>query len=982
MRAGVRVFGDVRLRWALIVALLVTPLAIIRAAPAQGGVLPTGFIDELVAQVDQPTGVTFTPDGRMLVIGKAGKVLVYRDDVFLKEAIDLAPQICPEWERGLVGITVDPDFGVGTNRTIYVFYTHKKKGVCPLFNDPNRPPISEFPANRVSKFTLNDDNTINLASEVVILDNIPSSGIHGSGHLAFGPLDKLLYVSVGDAGCTYPEMVKCQSANTNARRTDILFGKILRLNKDGSFPSSNPFAGDADVRRCGNPAGVPGGTGRCGEIFATGLRNPFRFAFQPGTQTFYINDVGTGTWEEIDKGAKGADYGFNIREGHCKNASTTDCQKADGSTVSGLTNPIFSYNHTTGCSSVVGGAFVPQGTWGAPYDGSYLFADFVCGKILRLAPKAGGGFDMIPFVEGLGSSSAVHMEFGPFAGTKALYYTTFEENDGVHRISQGLPSEIAPTASFTATPKSSTTAPLAVTFNGAASTDPDNDDLDFHWDFGDGTTAKTEEPTTAHTFTHEGAFTVSLRVEDDKPDRLSAPVTQLIEVGDPPNPTIVSPATTDRFNIGELVTLTGAATDPDETLANSQFSWTVIRHHNNSHTHPFLGPITGKTLILNYPEPEDLASSKDSRLEAILTVTDSTGISRTVSRDLLPERVQITIQDDQSSSTPLRIFAEDQMYVDKGTFWAWPGYRFQLHAPSPQQFPGKYFKFKSWSDGGAQTHDILTPSVNATFTASFTKVNGTAPTPPAPPPPPPAPTGVMGIARTSTGSGYWLASDKGKVQAFGNATHFGDLSAVNLNKPIVGIASTPSGKGYWMVATDGGVFSFGDAAFWGSTGDIRLNEPVVGMASTPSGKGYWLVATDGGIFTFGDAAFWGSTGAIKLNRPVVAMDSTSTGKGYWLVASDGGIFTFGDAPFHGSTGSKTLNKPIVAMDATVTGDGYWLMASDGGVFAFAGAPYLGSTGDFPPAASGAGIAGTPNSQGYWLAFLDSTVAEFGNAANF
>ncbi|MDQ3945969.1 MAG: PQQ-dependent sugar dehydrogenase [Actinomycetota bacterium] len=981
MRAGIRVFGDVRLRWALIAALLVAPLGIIRAAPAQGAAtLPSGFVDVLVAQVDQPTGLTFTPDGRMIVIGKRGKVLVYKNDVFLKEAIDLSPQVCSEWERGLVGVALDPDFGKNANRAIYFFYTHNRKGVstCPIVTDVNRPPVSEFPSNRVSKFTLNDDNTINLSSEVVILDHIPSTGLHGSGHLAFGPLDKLLYVSVGDGGCTYPDMANCQSGNTNARRNDLLFGKILRLNKDGTFPASNPYAGDADVRRCGNPAGVPSGTGRCGEIFATGLRNPFRFAFQPGTQNFYINDVGTGIWEEIDKGAKGADYGFNVREGHCKNASSTDCQVADGSVVNGLTNPIFDYHHNTGCASIVGGAWVPNGLWGAPYDGSYLFADYVCGKILRLAPKAGGGFSMVPFVEGLGSSSAVHMEFGPLGATQALYYTTFEENDGVHRISKGLASEMPPTASFTATPKSSTNAPLTVTFNGAASADPDNDDLDFHWDFKDGTgPLKTEEPTAVHTFTREGAFNVSLKVEDDA--RLSAPVTQLIEVGDPPTPTIVSPSTDARFKIDELVTLSGAGTDPDETLASSQFSWTVIRHHNNTHTHPFLGPITGKTLTFRYPQPEDLDAASDSRLEAFLTVTDSTGISRTVARDLIPRKVQITIQDNRS--TPLRLFANDLLYNGQGTFTSWPGYRIQLHAPSPQQFPGRYYKFQSWSDGGAQTHDIITPSANATFTAKFTSVDGVAPTQP-PPPPPPPPTGVMGIARTATGFGYWLTSEKGKVQAFGNATHLGDASNLSLNKPVAGITSTPSGRGYWLVATDGGVFSYGDAQFWGSTGGIALNKPVVGIASTPTGKGYWLVATDGGIFSFGDAQFWGSTGGVALNKPVVAMDSTPSGKGYWLVAADGGIFTFGDAPFKGSTGGMTLNKPIVAMERTTAADGYWLMASDGGVFAFPEAGFHGSTAAFPPASMGVGIAGTPDDKGYWLAFLDSTVAAFGNAPDF
>jgi glucose/arabinose dehydrogenase len=976
MRAGIKVFGDVRLRWALIVALLVTPLAMIRPAPAQAApVVPAGFADEIIARVSQPTGLTFTPDGRMLVMEKAGKVLAFRNEVFLGLAIDLTPQICSEWERGLVGIAVDPDFG--TNRAIYLYYTHNKKGVCPLFNDPDRLPVSEFPANRVSKFILGDDNKINPASEVVILDNIPSPGIHNSGHLAFGPLDKLLYVSVGDGGCTYPALAPCQSGNTNARRTDILLGKILRLNRDGTFPAGNPYAGDSGVRRCGNPAGVPAGTGRCGEIFATGLRNPFRFTFQPGTQNFHINDVGTGIWEEIDKGAKGADYGFNIREGHCKNASASDCQTADGSTVDGLTNPIFDYSHSTDCTSITGGAFVPQGLWDAPYSGSYLFGDFVCGKIFRLAPKSGGGFSMVPFVENLGSNSLVHMEFGPFGGTQALYFTLFEEG-GIHRLSNRAAGDTAPTASFTATPRSSSSAPLTVTFNGAASTDPDNDDLDFHWDFGDGTTARTEGATTAHTYTREGAFKASLRVEDDA--RLSTPAHQLIEVGDPPTAAIVSPPAADRFNINELVTLTASGTDPDETLAGTQFSWTLVRHHNNSHTHPFLGPITGKTLKFHYPEPEDLDAAKDSKVEAILTVTDSTGISRKVSRSLLPEKVEITIQDNRS--TDLELYANDLKYMGTGTFWSWPGYRIQLHATSPQQFSGRYYKFTSWSDGGAQTHDIVTPSAKATFTANFTRVSGTAPAPPPPPPPPPPPTGVTGITRTPTGLGYWLASEDGEVQTFGNAAHFGDASSVNLNRPIVGMAPTPSGNGYWLVASDGGVFSYGDARFWGSTGGMVLNKPVVGMASTSSGNGYWLVATDGGIFSFGDARFWGSTGAMVLNKPVVAMDPTPSGNGYWLVAADGGIFTFGDAPFKGSTGGTTLNKPIVAMDSTPTGDGYWLMASDGGVFSFTDAAYLGGTGGNPPASMGVGIAATPDGRGYWLAFLDSMVAAFGNAPQF
>ncbi|MGH9004110.1 MAG: PKD domain-containing protein, partial [Acidimicrobiia bacterium] len=457
----------------------------------------------------------------------------------------------------------------------------------------------------------------------------------------------------------------------------------------------------------------------------------------------------------------------------------------------------------------------------------------------------------------------------------------------------------------------STAVPTTVTFNGSASTDPDNDDLDYHWNFGDGSPVQvTEEPVTTHTY-GEGAFTAHLRVQDDA--HMSVEATHVIEVGHPPAPTILTPSTTATFAINDMVNLSASASDPNETLDGSHFSWTVIRHHNNTHTHPFLGPLPGKTLSFHYPEPEDLDAAKDSKLEAILTVTDSTGIQRTVSRDLMPKKVQITIQDNRS--TPLRLFANDLMYMGQGTFSSWPGYRIQLHAPSPQQFSDRYYRFDSWSDGKAQTHDIITGTANATYTANFTRVDGQAP---APPPPPPAPEikGVQAIGRTPTGLGWWTAEADSEIKTFGNAVDYGDVSHIRLNKPVVGIAPTPSGKGYWMVATDGGVFSFGDADFWGSTGNVKLNQPVVGMASTPTGKGYYLVAADGGIFTFGDAVFKGSTGNVILKKPVVGMDVTPSGQGYWLVAADGGIFTFGNAPFKGTMANEFLAKPVVAMDST------------------------------------------------------------------
>ena len=190
--------------------------------------------------------------------------------------------------------------------------------------------------------------------------------------------------------------------------------------------------------------------------------------------------------------------------------------------------------------------------------------------------------------------------------------------------------------------------------------------------------------------------------------------------------------------------------------------------------------------------------------------------------------------------------------------------------------------------------------------------------------------GMVGLAMTPTGDGYWQTSPNGYVYSFGDAGYYGSMGGVSLNAPIVGIVATPDGKGYWLVGADGGIFNFGDAGFYGSMGGKALNAPVVGMAATPDGKGYWLVGADGGIFTFGDAGFYGSMGGKALNAPVVGMAATPSGKGYWLVGADGGIFNFGDAGFYGSfTNSSDNSSKIVSIARTVTGNGYYVLHNNG-----------------------------------------------------
>jgi len=344
-------------------------------------VVPPGFDDALVTdEVDGPTALAFTPDRRLLITTQGGSLRIFQNGTLLGTAALTFPsnQICTESERGLLGVAVDPEFGLpGDHNYIYLFYTAEK-------SSPSRC------VNRVSRFTLPAGNVIDPATELILVDEMPSpAGNHNAGDVQFGN-DGYLYISIGDGGCDYANNSGCAGSNDAARDEHVLTGKILRITKTGDIPPSNPFQG-AGTARC-NVTGSTTPGNKCQETFAWGLRNPFRIAFDPNTfatARFFINDVGQGAWEEIDLGQAGADYGWNCREGAHTNNTGGPCS----STPAGMVDPIFEYNHTaTGCGSITGGAFVPANLWPpATYNAGYLYSDFVCGKIFLLKPVAGGG---------------------------------------------------------------------------------------------------------------------------------------------------------------------------------------------------------------------------------------------------------------------------------------------------------------------------------------------------------------------------------------------------------------------------------------------------------------------------------------------------------------------------------------------------------------------------------------------------------------
>jgi glucose/arabinose dehydrogenase len=829
--------------------------------------LPADFSDHHVATVGSPTALAFTPDGRLLITTQQGKVRVYKNGALLATAaIDLGPTLCTNSERGLLGIAIDPDFA--TNRHLYLYYTFKKYNSC------TNNVIGTSPVNRVSRFTYNPANdTIAASTELVLVDNILAlAGNHNGGDLHVGP-DGRLYIAVGDSGCRIGGG-NCGGANTNARFTSHLSGKILRVNRtNGVPPTDNPLYNQTGARRCGTPGTAPDypndNSKPCREIYAYGLRNPFRFAWKPGTTTWFINDVGQNVWEEIDVGAAGANYGWNTREGFCANGQTC----TPGTPPAGLTNPIHAYSHTGGCASITGGAFVPSGAWAPGFDGDYLFGDYVCGKLFRLEQN-GAQVTVSEFASAIGSSSVVAMRFGPGPGAApSLYYTTYGGGGQVRRIDYtGTAGNDAPTAVISAGPTSGAV-PLTVDFDGSDSADPDPGDsiVTWRWSFGDGVSQDTSGPTVSHTYTTAGQRTATLRVIDEL-GAISPSVSVVITPGgSPPTVSITSPASGATFTSGQVVTLSATASDPqDGTLPASALSWRVTKHHA-AHTHPFFGPTPGNNLTITTDPPEDLLAATNSYLEVEVTATDSSGLSTTVARDFQPRKVNLTFQ---TSPPGLTLLLDTTFPIaTPSTVVSWQAWGLRVRA-NDQVSGGVSYVFQSWSDGGAREHVIATPATATTYTATFAPA-GFAARVNFQPSGAEVPAGYVadtGLVYGPRGNGFtygWnIATNETRDR---NSTLSADQRFDTLNhmqKP-----SNPNAT--WEIEVPNGTYSVrlvaGDANHFDSVFRIAAESTLL-VNGTPTTSSRWVDAT--ATVTVSDGRLTLSNGAGASNNKVCFVDIT------------------------------------------------------------------------------------------------------------
>jgi hypothetical protein len=382
-------------------------------------------------------------------------------------------------------------------------------------------------------------------------------------------------------------------------------GKILRVNPDGTAPTDNPFYDGTNSIRS--------------KVYDYGVRNPFRFTFDPNGE-LVVGDVGWFRLEEFHRG-KGLNFGWPCFDGAVANpeyqTAFAQCRAINPASVS---KPIHTYPHTVG-STVIAGPYYTSSAFPAKFQGNLFYGDFAGGYISRLTFDAAGTVTGdLKFDTGL--QGPTFLGLGP---DNALYYVAIKVAQ-IRRIRFTGATNQPPVAHASASPTAGLS-PLDVNFSSAGSTDPENDPLTFNWDFGDGTTSALPNPIHRYTSaTGIARFTATLTVKD--PAGLTSTASVPITVGDaPPVPTITSPANGVLVNVGNTVTFTGSATDPEDgVLPATALTWNVILHHN-THVHQ-VETVTGASgnFIVENHDPASTFS-----YEIQLTATDSAGVSTTTS---------------------------------------------------------------------------------------------------------------------------------------------------------------------------------------------------------------------------------------------------------------------------------------------------------------------------------------------------------------
>ncbi|MEU2797944.1 ThuA domain-containing protein [Streptomyces sp. NPDC007117] len=579
-----------------------------------------------VEETGEPMSLAVLPDRSVLHTSRGGELRI--TDSAGNTRISGTLPVYTHDEEGLQGVGVDPDFA--ENRAIYLFYAPPMD--TPAGDAPETGTAEDFAkfdgVNRLSRFVLNEDGTLDTASEKKVLDVPTSRGIccHVGGDIDFDQ-DGNLYLSTGDDTNPFasdgftpiderPDRNPAFDARRTSGNTNDLRGKILRIKvaDDGSYtiPEGNLFEPGTDRTRP--------------EIYAMGFRNPFRFSVDRATGTVYVGDYGPDAGAadpgrgpagkvEFARVTKAANFGWPFCVGDNEPYIDYDFATSTSGAAFDCAAPKNESPHNTGLVDLppaeaawipYDGGSVPEfgsgseSPMGGPvyrydagldspikfpeaYDGDFFAGEFGRRWIKRIEQDADGTVQSINDVPWSGTQ-IMDMAFGPDGALYVLDYGLAwfggDENSALYRIENATGGR-SPIAEASAN-KTSGTAPLKVRFSSAGTADGDGDPLTYSWDFGDGKTSTAADPT--HTYRKNGTYTATLTAEDPTGRTGSASVH--VTVGNTaPTVDLVLPEDGQLFEFGDSVPFKVDVSDPEDgTIDCSEVEVTFTLGHD-SHGH-------------------------------------------------------------------------------------------------------------------------------------------------------------------------------------------------------------------------------------------------------------------------------------------------------------------------------------------------------------------------------------------------------------
>jgi glucose/arabinose dehydrogenase len=627
-----------------------------QAAAAPSPVLLPGFTQTLVAGgLKNPVAVAFAPSGEMWVATQPGGIYRMRNGGLQTVAtlpVDFTAEL------GLMGLAFDPNYT--SNGYIYVSYVNTRA------------------FSRLSRFTA-VNGVANLSTEKVLVEGTQQQTQFGPGEaVRVGP-DGKLWWSVGSN--PYPW--------GNGQALTNIYGKVIRLNLDGTVPSDDPFTGV--------PGAAPG-------IYAWGLRNPWRTTFLPNGKMMAGN-TGESTWEMLDTIEPGANYGWPFYEGNCGSC--------------GYANPVYAYGHLPADGAISAIAAYTGNHFPNAYDHVVFVGDYNRRDIHAVTFDPTYQTEVSDTVFASNEGTVADLTEGPDGN---LYFVgVFEGN--VWKITATGP--FAPTAAASATPTGGT-APLQVQFSSAGSSDAYGKALTYSWNFGDGSPASTSANPT-HTYTSNGTYTATLTATSGS---TSAQATSRVVVGrKPAAASITAPALNATYSAGDTISFSGSATDPVEgTLPAADYTWQVDFYRNGvpqptylrESPHPFLGPTSGVNHG-SFTIPDDVSQVPDSFYRITLAVVNSAGIPTVVTRDIRPHLTSWTVKSNQSGAG----FLVDGSWQTSATVPDVVGVKHALIGGPEQTIAAQGYRFNGWADGSGLVDRFTTRSTTSAYTANYEPVSHT-----------------------------------------------------------------------------------------------------------------------------------------------------------------------------------------------------------------------------------------------------------------